>query len=156
MEHELNMRRNGNNLDVKRMKKTLISYSLVEDLPTAESFYVLFETTGWNAERKDKEQLYKAIQNSWYTLSAYSDKMLVGFGRIILDGSLHAFVVDLIVSPSFQNKGLGTILLKNLVNQAISQGISDIQLFCAKGKKDFYLKNGFQERSSDAPGMQLV
>lgn len=156
MELELNIQKNGNDLDVKRMKKALISYSLVEDLPSAESFYDLFETTGWNAERKDKEQLYKAIQNSWYTLSAYSDKMLVGFGRIISDGSLHAFIVDLIVSPAFQNKGLGTILLKSLVNQAISQGISDIQLFCAKGKKDFYLKNGFQERSSDAPGMQLV
>ncbi len=156
MELGLNIQKNGNYFDIKRMKKTLISYSLVEDLPTAESFYELFETTGWNTERKDKEQLYKAIQNSWYTLSAYSDETLVGFGRIISDGSLHAFIVDLIISPVFQDKGLGTILLKKLVNQAISQGISDIQLFCAKGKKDFYLKNGFMERTSDAPGMQLV
>lgn len=129
--------------EVCYMEKRLISCSLVEDLPTAESFYELFETTGWNTERKDKEQLYKAIQNSWYTLSAYSDKTLVGFGRIISDGSLHAFIVDLIVSPAFQDKGLGTILLKNLVNEAISQGISDIQLFCAKGKKIFILKTVF-------------
>lgn len=137
------------------MKKSLMPYLLKDDLPRAESFYELFETTGWNTERKDKEQLYKAIQNSWYTLSAYSGEALIGFGRIISDGSLHAFIVDLIISPAFQKKGLGTILLDSLVNQSISQGIFDIQLFCAKGKKNFYLKNGFQERPSDSPGMQL-
>lgn len=136
------------------MQKNIDAFSLKEDLPTAESFYQLYATTGWNTNNRSEADLHQAISNSWYTLSAYLENTLIGFGRIISDGSLHAFIVDLIISPTFQNKGLGANILKRLVDRAVNNGIIDIQLFCAQGKKEFYLKNGFDERSSDSPGMQ--
>lgn len=123
------------------------------DIPEIDSFFELFRTTGWSPD-KQKEELFEAINNSWYSVSAYLDNTLVGFGRIISDGNLHAFIVDLIILPEYQGKGIGTVILKSLIDEAQNKGIVDIQLFCAKGKRDFYIKNGFIERAEDAPGMQ--
>ncbi|MDR1594867.1 MAG: GNAT family N-acetyltransferase [Prevotellaceae bacterium] len=124
-------------------------------IPDKNSFYRLFETTGWNQEeKKSKDELYSAIQKSWFNISVYDEDNLIGFGRIISDGFLHAFIVDLIVEPDYQRCGIGTKLLNCLVDRLKQNGINDIQLFCAKGKKQFYLKNNFVDRPNDAPGME--
>lgn len=126
-----------------------------EQIPDIESFILLYNSTGWNANgEKDKEQLSKAISNSWCFISAYFNGKLVGTGRIISDGYLHAFITEVIVFPDFYRKGIGKEILSRLVCKALSHGINDIQLFCAKGKEEFYLKNGFEKRMNDAPGMQ--
>jgi len=125
------------------------------DLPSEDSFFQLFETTGWNEKaKKSKEELYFAIVHSWYVVSAYQGVELVGFGRIISDGYLHAFITEMIIAPQYQKKGIGKQILEKLVAEALENEINDIQLFSAKDKKEFYLKNGFVERSPDAPGMQ--
>jgi N-acetylglutamate synthase-like GNAT family acetyltransferase len=127
---------------------------LNNNIPDIDSFFRLFETTGWNNNsKKTKEDLYRAIQNSWFSVSAYDENKLIGFGRIISDGNLHAFIVDLIIDPEYQKRSIGSKILNCLIIKAKQEGINDIQLFCAKGKKDFYLKNNFDERPTDAPGM---
>lgn len=122
-------------------------------LPDEDSFFKLFETTGWSS-KKSKEELFWAINNSWYVVSAFKGKELIGFGRIISDGYLHAFITDMIITPKYQKKGIGKEILKRLVKEALDNDIHDIQLFSTKDKKEFYLKNGFVERPDDAPGMQ--
>ena len=125
-------------------------------LPTAAQFAALFETTGWNAERhRSPQELHQALQSSWYAVSAYQGERLVGFGRVISDGVLHALIVEMIVAPDYQRHGIGHTILIDLVARCRRAGIEDIQLFCAKGKAGFYLKHGFVPRPADAPGMQL-
>jgi len=123
------------------------------ELPDEDSFFRLFETTGWES-KKSKEELYWAINNSWYVVSAFRGKELIGFGRIISDGYLHAFITEMIITPAYQKKGIGKEILKRLVQEALDNDIYDIQLFAAEDKKEFYLKNGFIERPDEAPGMQ--
>lgn len=123
-------------------------------IPDINSFFSLYETTGWNDKNRTKEELFQAINKSWYILSAYYDENLIGFGRITSDGRLHAFIVDLIISPNFKKQKIGSEILHRLTNEILKEGITDIQLFCAKGKKNFYLKNNFSERPNDAQGMQ--
>ena len=125
------------------------------EIPSIDSFFMLYKSTGWDKEgKKQKDQLYDCLKNSWCMLVAYHNEELVGCGRIISDGYLHAFITELMVHPDYQQKGIGKEILNRLVNKALESGINDIQLFCALGKQDFYLKNGFEERSEDAPGMQ--
>lgn len=132
----------------------MISYTHI--LPEKEQFFKLFLTTGWNNEYQlTMDQLYEAIHRSWYFVSVYDRDTLVGFGRIISDGVLHALIVDLIVLPAYQGNGIGSKILTELVDRCNAFQICDIQLFCAKGKSDFYQKFGFAERPSDAPGMQF-
>jgi len=68
--------------------------------PDAAEFFKLFETTGWNKEYKaDINDLKGVLGNSWYIVSAYAGGKLVGTGRMITDGLLHAMIFDMIVYP---------------------------------------------------------
>ena len=127
------------------------------DLPDREEYYALFLTTGWNEKYNlTEKQVYESIKNSYYIVSAYVKNKLVGFGRIISDGVMHALILDMIVDPEFQRMGIGKAILNDLVGVCRGKGISDIQLFCADGKENFYLKNGFKARPGTAPGMEYV
>ena len=128
-----------------------------DTLPDKLQHARLFATTGWNDDyRLDADQLLEAIGGSWYAVSAYDGGELVGFGRLISDGVLHALVVDLIVLPERQGQGIGSAILRRLVERCVARGVRDVQLFCARGKRGFYEKMGFEARPADAPGMQLV
>jgi len=125
--------------------------------PAAIDYQRLFETTGWNQQyRASREELYQAISNSWFVVSAYHQDELVGFGRVISDGILYALICDLIVTPAFQGKGVGSALLNKLIDRCRSQHLRVLWLFSAKDKSAFYKKFGFFERPLDAPGMQML
>ena len=131
-------------------------FSYKNDLPLKEDLFELFFSTGWNDKyRLTSENYFNAVKNSWYLLCAYDVDVLVGFGRIISDGILHSLIVDLMILPEYQGQGVGKNILKRLTEKCISEGITDIKLFCAKGKSKFYLKNGFKVREIDAPGMEM-
>ena len=129
--------------------------SFVYELPVPEDYFKLFENTGWFRDRKpDKEELILTLSKSYFFVQAYEGNKLVGSGRVVSDGILHAMIYDMIIDPEYQNKGIGSKILEMIVNKCNENNIGDIQLFCAKGKKEFYLKNGFEIRAEDAPGMQ--
>jgi ribosomal protein S18 acetylase RimI-like enzyme len=129
---------------------------LSEQLPDKHEYFDLFITTGWNQQyQASPEEVEQANRNSWLTVSAYDDEKLVGFGRVVTDFVLHARIFDMIILPGYQGQGIGTMILEKLVKKCKDHGIRDIQLFCAKGKRGFYEKNGFEIRAEDAPGMQL-
>jgi ribosomal protein S18 acetylase RimI-like enzyme len=128
---------------------------LSEKLPAREHFFSLFETTGWNTKYElTKDELYAALKNSWYCISIYDQNNLVGFGRIISDGIVHALILDVIVLPEMQGEGIGKENMNKLILKCKKHNIRDIQLFCAKDKAGFYEKLGFERRDENAPGMQ--
>ena len=127
----------------------------INSVPDKEQFYQLYETTGWNAKGMySKDDLFRAINNSWYLISVYNNDKLIGFGRIISDGVYQTFIGDLIVHPDYQQRGIGSNVLNLLIEKCKESGMKWIQLSCAKGKIDFYKKLGFHERPDDGPGME--
>lgn len=125
-------------------------------LPDQQAFFELFITTGWNDKYQlDSNQLFQALKNSWYLISVYYNEKFIGFGRIICDGVVHALILDLIVHPDFQNRGIGSQILNKLIEKCRQHRIRDIQLFSVKGKAEFYHKCGFKERPDGAPGMEI-
>jgi len=126
-------------------------------LSSLESYWDLFLSTGWNQEyHLSLQELTTAVLNSWCVIAAYEGERLVGFGRVVSHGVLHAMIYDLITDPGFQEQGIGTEVLGRLVSECNQAGIRDIQLFCAKGKRDFYEKRGFRARPDDSPGMEYA
>jgi len=133
---------------------TNIDYRTTSPDPTA--FFDLFETTEWNeAYRASPDELARANAASWRTLSAFEGDRLVGFGRVVGDGVLHATVFDLIVHPTHRGRGIGSEILCRLIDECRRYGIRDVQLFAARGKRSFYEQHGFTARPDDAPGMEL-
>ena len=130
-----------------------IRYS--EAAPKAADYHALFETTGWNSYYGvTVDDLEKVLASSWRTVSAYEHGVMIGFGRLLSDGVMHAMIFDLIVHPDHQRKGIGSEILRRLVTTCESAGIHDIQLFSAEGKAPFYLRHGFSLRPGSAPGME--
>ncbi len=128
---------------------------LKDEIPSIQKFWPLFLSTGWNDEYDlSPQELASALGQSWHVVSAYEDERLVGLGRVVSDGTLHAMIYDLIVDPDFQGRGIGSRVLERLVQGCLEANIRDIQLFSARGKEKFYRKRGFAPRPSDAPGMQ--
>jgi GNAT superfamily N-acetyltransferase len=125
------------------------------ELPSIEQFWSLFLTTGWNQRYQlEAEQYAQALAASWFCVCAYQGERLVGVGRIVSDGVVHAMIYDMIVEPEYQGQGIGAQILTLLVQRCQEAGIRDIQLFCAKGMRAFYEKHGFKPRPDEAPGMQ--
>jgi GNAT superfamily N-acetyltransferase len=132
-----------------------ITYS--ETIPPKEKYWDLFQTTGWNETyQATPETLSQAVANSAFYISAYDGDDLVGFGRVVTDGILHAMIYEMIIAPTHQRQGIGSVILTRLVDKCLELGIADIQLFCAKGKADFYQQHGFIRRRPDAPGMEYA
>jgi len=125
--------------------------------PSKEQFWDLFQTTGWNdTYHLSPQELFQAVSTNWFAVSAFDGDELVGFGRVVSDGILHAMIYEMIVLPEYQGQGIGKKILHLLVQKCMDANIRDIQLFCARGKGGFYEKFGFVVRPEDAPGMQYV
>jgi GNAT superfamily N-acetyltransferase len=124
-------------------------------IPAPQDFKALYDTTGWGPASRPATYYAGALSGSWFTRSAYSGGQLVGFARAISDGHLHAFITEMIVHPEYQQRGIGSALLTSVLEACHSAGITDIQLFSARGKASFYERHGFVCRPSDGPGMQF-
>jgi GNAT superfamily N-acetyltransferase len=80
---------------------------------------------------------------------------LVGIGRLISDGALHAFVTEMIAVPAARGAGVGGEIIDRLVAESRRRGVDDVQLFAARGRAEFYERHGFVRRPTDGPGMDL-
>lgn len=128
-----------------------------EAVPDAAAFAALFATTGWDIGRPlTIEAAAEALAHTWFAVSAYDGERLVGTGRVIGDGILHGLIVDVIVDPKCQHRGIGSAIVARLVEQCRSHAVMYVQLFCAHGKRPFYERLGFVAREGEAPGMELA
>lgn len=92
--------------------------------PQIADYWELFESTGWNNGYKFTiDELNLSIENSWYSVSAYKNKKLIGYGRIISDGIHHALIVDLIITPEHKSKGIGSEILRRLLKKCTDKNI---------------------------------
>lgn len=125
-----------------------------EQLPPPEEFLRLFASAGWTTSLT-AGRLVGALDASWHCVCAFDGDRLIGMGRTISDGALHALIVEVIVEPDWQGHGVGREIMARLVRRCREAGIDQIQLFCAAGKRGFYERQGFTARPDEAPGMEL-
>ncbi len=129
---------------------------LRDTTPDPAEYFALFESTGWNQEYgMTSEELQRAVRASWCLVAAYDGGRVIGTGRVISDGVFHALIVDVIVRPEYQRRGIGSVIMQRLLERCRAARLRDVQLFCARGKTSFYQKLGFVSRAEDAPGMDF-
>jgi GNAT superfamily N-acetyltransferase len=127
------------------------------EVPDPAAFVRLFATTGWDPQgRLTVAAAVEALGHTWYAVSAYDEARLVGTGRIVGDGVLHALLVDVIVDPAYRHRGIGSGIIERLVAECRARRVLDVQLFCARYMAYFCERLGFIARPDDAPGMELM
>jgi GNAT superfamily N-acetyltransferase len=124
--------------------------------PAIDEYRLLFNNTGWTAPNAISDNVFqKVIENSWHWVSAYDDGKIVGTGRVVSDGALYAFICDMIVLPAYRRQGIGSMIIKMLKDKCVENNFLRVWLFSAPGRSGFYIRNGFEIRQEDAPGMQM-
>lgn len=124
-----------------------------------EDYCRLRESVGWS--NFSKEQTQAALHNSLFTVAAFENDQVIGMGRLIGDG-MYLLIADIVVSPAYQKKGIGSKIINMLLEHAAeklpSGGRISIQLISEKGKEPFYEKLGFQCIPNDfcGSGMRKV
>ena len=77
----------------------------------------LYESVDWVNYVKNPQILENAYRNSLKIYAAYSGSRLVGIIRVVGDGFSVVFVQDLLVSPDCQLRGIGSALLKKVLEE---------------------------------------
>ncbi|PEB39357.1 GNAT family N-acetyltransferase [Bacillus pseudomycoides] len=114
------------------------------EIPNHDDLFKLYDYDGWNDFLNlSKETLHQAMVQSWYVISAYNQDQLIGTGRIISDGLINAYLCGLIVHPKFRNQGIGSEIVRQLVNKS-NEGNLHIQLFSEEKNAPYYEKLGFE------------
>ena len=90
---------------------------------------------------RNPEKLRLAAENSHTVVSAFVDNNLVGFGRAISDGQYQSAIYDIVVLPEFQRQGIGSEIMKALLESLPEK--TTVLIFVAPGKQAFYRTFGF-------------
>ena len=83
----------------------------------------------------------KAFSANFAVVFIYDSDKLIGFGRAISDGAYQAAVYDCAVLPEYQGKGMGRVIMDNILNQITN---CNVILYASPGKEGFYQNLGFR------------
>ncbi len=118
--------------------------------PTTKEFIKLFNSVGWEREEKRVDENRK---NSCFAVSIYKNNEILAMGRVVGDGAYFT-IYDVVVDKTHQGKGLGSIIINEIINwyKTFKDDDTFLYLNASKGKEQFYEKFGFRARPNEEVG----
>ena len=109
--------------------------------------YLLFR---WEVLRKplgmSKDSLADSIEDeSFHLMGIDEEKNVIASGRVHFNSKNEAQIRYMAVDENFKRKGVGTEIVKELENYAISKGIVNKILNARENAISFYLSLGYEE-----------
>ncbi len=133
---------------------------LIENDMNKELYLSLRKEVGWVA--LTDAQAEAAIAHSLFFVRAVEEEtgQTLGMGRIVGDGAVICYIQDLVVIPSAQGRGVGSLLIRRLMDWVESIRMPESRmmlcLMCAKGREAFYQKHGFLARPTEGLGPGMI
>lgn len=113
---------------------------------TAEQFIELWETVWGDGPSLAQTQL--AMQHTLFRVSIWDADRIVAMARMLGDMGLNYYIKDVVVRPEYQGKGIGRMLINELIKFVNDNGVRGTDIFvelCAvPDKVPFYEKFGFE------------
>ncbi|HET6433917.1 GNAT family N-acetyltransferase [Dyella sp.] len=124
--------------------------------PPAEHEYLGLRTAA-GLSAMSPEGARAGLPASWCAACLRHQGELVGMGRVVGDGGLFLFVVDIAVTPAWQRKGLGQRIMQSLMDQVHARAPARAMVgLIADGQAyRLYEKFGFRLVAPGAHGMLL-
>lgn len=130
----------------------------IEKAPTANEYNYLTNSVDWG--KRNNIIVEQALENTLYSICAYDNEQIVGYGRIIGDKTIFLYIQDIMVNPKYQNKKIGTYIMNNILDKIAEykKVNPDIRVYlgASKGKEDFYKKFGFITRKEANLGEGMI
>lgn len=135
------------NIKIKNKINDSLSDSLREDI-----FQLYIEGGWWKVEdRKSILLIDDVIKNSFCFAGAFDQEKLIGMGRVISDGFSDAYIQDVIVTANYRGRGIGKMIINEIVRFLKENKISWIALIAQPGTSKFYSELGFKEMKDYTP-----
>ncbi len=80
---------------------------------------------------------------SYYHNAVYEREALIGYIDCVSNGVTDAYIQDLMVHPDYQGRGIGTDLMKKMIDYLKKNHIYMISVVFDESLKSFYEKFGF-------------
>lgn len=123
---------------------------------TAEEFIFLWESA-WGPSQT-LEQTKLAMDHTLFRVSVFDGKQIVGMARVIGDMGLCYYIKDVVVLPEYQGKGIGRLLIDELLKFINANGVPDthiwVELCAMPDKIPFYEKFGFS--ANEAQRLRII
>jgi len=103
----------------------------------------LYQSVGWTNYLERISALEDAYANSLCVIGAYDNEKLVGIIRAVGDGLTIVFIQDIIIQPEYQRKGIGTKLLKAVMDKYSDVYQMELLTDNTEKTKAFYRSVGF-------------
>ena len=133
-----------------------MEYQIKDDLQPKE-YNELRNSVGWDS--KDENVIIEALKNSFIVKKIVVNNKVVGMARAIGDG-LYYLIIDVVVNKEYQGKGLGKILIEEIVKEVYDKTKegqkASINLVSMQGKEAFYEKCGFKKIPFDFTGYGMI
>jgi GNAT superfamily N-acetyltransferase len=108
-------------------------------------------SVGWS--RREPALIARALMNSLAVVSAWDGPVMVGFARATGDKVFNATIWDVVVRPPYQRKGIGLLVMRELLIELDSYEIPLVTLYADPGTDVFYKRFGFLTDPSGVRGM---
>lgn len=132
-----------------------MEYTVKYNELSAEQFIELWESVWGNGPTYEQTDL--AMKHTLFRVSVWDNDNIVAMARMIGDMGLCYYIKDVVVRPEYQQKGIGRLMINELLNFVKENGISGTDVFvelCALPDKiPFYEKFGFE--SNDGKRLRL-
>ena len=134
----------------------MAKYNVKYNTLSAEDFIFLWESV-WD-EAPSIDQVKLAMENTLFRVSVFDNEKLIAMARVIGDKGLDYYIKDVVVIPEYQGKGVGRILIDELIKYINDNGIKGTEIFvelCAMPDViPFYEKFGFE--SNEAQRLKIM
>nr|YP_009531141.1 putative acetyltransferase [Paulinella micropora]AXY63830.1 putative acetyltransferase [Paulinella micropora] len=106
----------------------------------------LLESVGWT--RRPVKLVRCALEHSLFKVGIWRHDRriprLLGFARCTGDGVIEATVWDVAVHPHYQGIGLGSALMKYVIDTLKVMGVERVNLFADPDVLNFYIQQGWE------------
>lgn len=90
---------------------------------------------------RELDKMAESFENSQFCTFVFDSERLIGAARAISDYVTHAVIFDVVVLPEYQSKGVGKILMNDIMKKS---KMPNILLYAVPGKEKFYKSLGFK------------
>jgi GNAT superfamily N-acetyltransferase len=113
---------------------------------------VLYQAGGWWEDAWDDQYLIAIAERSFAFVAAVTpDGSWAGMGRLISDGVSDAYLQDIVVLPEWKGQGIGSALVRFLLDICAERGIVWIGTIAQPQTEYFYRRFGFAKMNAYTP-----